>query len=443
MNYLTPLRHLLALLTAAVFVSPGCKDPELIGLEVLPDDEGYPVAWVDTFTIVASTILDDSVITSNNTSYLFGEMNDPEFGVSKAALFTQFRLPSTSLSFPSGSQIDSVVLNIAYSGAYGSIDKFSGTQSLGVYRLEGALDDTATYYSNRTASHPNLPATYLPTPLAQITFRPDFASNVVSGKDTLPPSLRIKLDPAFGQELLSADAATLADNPAFLQAFKGLAIIPENTALAHGQGAILYFNVVTASTRLEVHYHSAENDSLRTLFPIDAASATHSHYDRKLLPNINAIIGDTLAGMDKLYTQSMGGLRIKLKIPHLKKLKELGIVAINRAEIVLPLADGDLSKYGAPLSMEIYAATSDNSQVRIVDYGDNLLDNAYRPTTNSYNLNIVRHIQAIINQPDSEPDYGLYIYNTGRSLNARRGIYNGTAHPEKPLKIRLTYTIIK
>ena len=186
------LRPVLAILLAIVVFTPACKDPELIGLEVLPEGEGYPVAWVDTFTVTVSTIAEDSIITSGLTSYLIGEMNDPDFGISKSELFTQFRLPSTNVSFPNAPQIDSIVLNLAYAGSYGTVNKLSGFQRLGVYRLEDDINDTITYYSNVTHN-------YNAEPLAQIGFRPDLISNVVTNDDTIPPSLRIRLDPAFGQ----------------------------------------------------------------------------------------------------------------------------------------------------------------------------------------------------------------------------------------------------
>jgi hypothetical protein len=438
MTYPKPLRLLLSALLAVTIVTPSCQDPELIGIEVLPEDEGFPVAWVDTFTVLVSTVTDDSVMTSGLTSYLFGEMNDPEFGPTRSELFTQFRLPSTNVSFPNSPQIDSIVLNLAYAGSYGSVDKFNGYQHLGVYRILDDLSDDSTYYSN-------VNRTIGTEALAQIGFRPDLISSVVAGDDTLAPSLRIRLDPAFGQEILNTSSITLADNDAFVSAFKGLAIVPENPGLAPGQGAILYFNMVSSITRVELYY--TDTAPQRFILPINALSPTHTRFSHQHPVAITSILGNTEAGKEKLYIQSMAGLKLKVEIPHLLKLKELGTVAINRAEIVVPLADSDISTYGPPLALKATGIDSANSSVFLIDefeiaghYGGE-----YRPTYKDYVFNVARHIQDVINNAATEPDRGMYILNAGNSVNARRGIFNGPGHPdsERQLKLRLTYTIIQ
>jgi hypothetical protein len=430
------LRPVLAILLAIVVFTPACKDPELIGLEVLPEGEGYPVAWVDTFTVTVSTIAEDSIITSGLTSYLIGEMNDPDFGISKSELFTQFRLPSTNVSFPNAPQIDSIVLNLAYAGSYGTVNKLSGFQRLGVYRLEDDINDTITYYSNVTHN-------YNTVPLAQIGFRPDLISNVVTNDDTIPPSLRIRLDPGFGQEILNSTSTTLADNAAFVAAFKGLAIIPENSGLAPGQGAILYFNMVSSVTRVELYYTDTAPKSL--FLPVDVSSATHTRFTHEYPSSITSILGDTAAGKNQLYMQAMAGLKVKVEIPYLNNLRNLGTVAINRAELVIPLADNDFSRYVPPISLQATGVDSANNSRFLIDFFEitGHYGGDYRSTTKDYVFNVARHLQSILNNPITEPDYGLFILNSGNAVNARRGIFNGTAHAERAFKLRLTYTVIE
>jgi hypothetical protein len=47
-----------------------------------------------------------------------------------------------------------------------------------------------------------------------------------------------------------------------------------------------------------------------------------------------------------------------------------------------------------------------------------------------------------LNSPE-EPDLGLYVVNAGNSTNARRGVFNGPQHPDKAMKLRMTYTIVE
>lgn len=439
---LIPFLLLLAVVAAMV---PSCKEPELVGIDVLPDD-GYGVAWVDTFTLEVMTLTDDSVLTSNTPSstYLFGEMNDPELGLTRATLYTQFRLPSSNVTFPNQPQIDSVVLNLTYAGSYGNVSKFAGFQRVGVYSLEEDIMDTASYYSNVTHA-------YAAQPLAQVGFRPNLISNVPAGQDTLPPSLRIRLDPALGQSILNAAPTVLADNDAFTKEFKGLAMVPESPGLAPGEGAILYFNIASANTRLELHYTTQTDTGPtpgRFLLPIDASSATHSTYEHEHPLSITSILNDVDAGRDRAYLQPMAGLRVRVRIPTLRKLRELGHVVINRAELVVPLSDSDISKYGPPLSVIATAADSTGRSQFVIDYfevSEVEMGGSYRATSRDYVLNMARHIQDQLNKPDTEPDYGMLVLPAGSAVNARRAIINGPGYPDEKrrMKLRLTYTIIE
>lgn len=432
------LRHLAPLVLAVVMFVPSCKEPELVGIEVLPDD-GYGVAWVDTFTVEMSTITDDSVITSNTTSsiYLLGEMNDPDFGTTRAEFYTQFRLPSANLTFLSGAQVDSVVLNVVYGGAYGDVSKYGGIQRFGVYPLEDVIYDSTTYYSNVTRNIGS-------TPLAQIRVRPNIVSDFFLGADTVPvpPSLRIRLDNTLGQQILQADPlSTLTADTAFSKVFKGLAIVPENASLPVGQGGIIYLNLASGYTRLELYY--TDTSAKKLFFPINALCAAHTRIVHQHLPSI--VLDNTTAGEQVGYLKSMGGLKMRLKFPHLLKLKEQGTVVINRAEVVLPLQIGDFSKYGPPISVNAKESDSTGRSLFIIDDFEieGHLGGEYRPTTKDYVINVARHIQAVLNRPESRPYYGLLIFNSGSAVNARRGIFNGTAHPDRPIRLRLTYTVIK
>jgi len=431
--------HVALLMAVVMVIYSSCKEPELVGIEVLLD-EGYGVAWVDTFTLQVSTVTDDSIITSNTNSsiYLLGEMNDPRFGSTRAEFYTQFRLPTASLEFLSGSVIDSVVLNLVYAGGYGDVTKLSGTQRFGVYPLEDVIYDTTTYYSNVSRA-------YGTTPLAQVQVRPNIISTFLLGTDTIPtpPSLRIKLDNVFGQQILNANPlSTLIADTSFSKVFKGLAVVPENMSQAQGQGAILYLNLASGYTRLELYY--TDTSAKKLMFPINALSAAHSSISHEHPFAITSILESTDAGRNAAYVQSMAGLKMRVQFPTLRDLKQLGTVVINRAEVLLPLASGDYSKYGPPLSLSATEADSNNRSLFITDQFeiDGHLGGEYRHQTKDYLFNVARHVQNVLNRPETKPYYGLLILNSGSAVNARRGVFTGTEDPDRPIKLRITYTII-
>lgn len=417
-----------------------CQEPDGIGLEVLPDGEEMPIAWIDTFTLEARTVIFDSVPTSGTTSFLIGDFGDPIFGRVTSELFTQYKLATTDIDFGSNPQLDSIVLNLAYSGSYGATDKLKGTMKFGVYELEEDLYSTATgdsvYYS--TAAH-----SVASTPLAEIRFRPNLFSNVVTGTDTLPPSLRIPLDNSLGDRILNS--GNLASNEVFLEEFKGLNVKSIDPFRNTGFGSILYFNIASRFSRLELYYKNDDEDSLRIEFLISNSYGVHTSFQHEFPVEILTAMDDsTEAGKDRLYIQSMAGLRMKVDFPHLRKLNELGVVAINKAELVVPLDETVITEYSVPSNLQVTAVKEDGGQTFVVDFfeGTDYYGGSYDSEKKEYVFNIARHLQSILNSPE-EPDYGLYITNSGNAVNGRRGVFNGTEHPTDPIKLRMTYTIIE
>lgn len=429
---------LVIMLFVMAMLASGCKEPEFVGIEILPEGEGYPVAWRDTFTLVLSTELADSMVTSNRTSYLLGELNDPLFGVSRSELYTQFRLPSSSVTFANAPQIDSVVLNMMYTDFYGNVSKYTGIQKVGVYRLETSIYDTTNYFSNSAAPERSV------QPLAIKSFRPNLFANVIAGSDTLPPSLRIRLDDAFGQEILNSTSTTLASNEEFVKIFKGLAIIPENNGLAPDQGAIFNFNMTSANTRVELHY--TQNDTARRfILPIDVLSATHTRFEVTHIPAIASILGDSEAAKQKVFVQAMGGLRTKVTIPYLQNLRALGHVAVNKAELVIPIDDSDISRYFAPNFLIAIGIDSSSALFAPIDYSEpgEHAGGAFNYDRREYVINISRHLQFALDNPSVVPNGALYLQVADAFRNARRAVILGNKHPIRPLKLRMTYTIIE
>ncbi|TNF26328.1 MAG: DUF4270 domain-containing protein [Bacteroidetes bacterium] len=419
----------------AVMAATSCKEPEGIGLEVLPDGEQMPIAWIDTFTIEARTVLFDSVPTSglNSGTYLVGDFHDPIFGRVKSSIYTQLQLPSSDVDFGVNPKVDSVILNIAYAGAYGNTDKLNGVMRFGIYRLSEDIYEDSSYFSNNAHA-------YFPKPLAQFDYRPDLYSDVYDGTDSipLPPSMRVRLDDLFGQQILNSP--NLASNDDFIKEFKGLVIRSDAVSMPADNGSIVYMNMTSFASRLELYY----NDTLRMDFDVDAATHTsfEHEYSQTILDAVDA--NNAIAiGNNTLYVQSMAGLRVRLLFPHIRELRQLGAVAINKAELVVPVDQDVVTKHGLPSSLQVTGINAGDSAVFITDFFEGI--DYFGGTANDdgeYIFNIARHVQSLLLEPE-ETDYGLYISNSGNAVNARRGVFNGPLHSDRPLKLRMTYTIVE
>ncbi len=441
------------LLILAALLINGCKEPELVGLDVLPGGQQLPIAWVDTFTLKARTVTDDSVNTSTLSSYLIGDFGDPTFGRLRSELFTQVALPSAGVDFGANATVDSVILHLTYSGSYGYTDKLRGTMRFGVYRITEDLQNESIYRSNAQ------PQAVDPTPLASIEFRPDLVTQFDLGDYTvvenvdpepndtvpvlLPPALRIALDPAFGQQILDLDTINHAD--IFLDEFKGINIRSESAAMPSGFGSILYFNLNPFYSGLELHYSNDSEVGLQFDFDLVQEYATHTLFDHDFPIDINHALADTtVAGDTRLYVRSMAGLKMKVEFPYLRELNELGHVAINKAELVVPLDESVDFEHAVPYGLAISGIDSSGISINIVDHteGISYYGGLYDAGNQEYVFNVARHLQDVLNSPEKQ-DNGLYLLNLGNSVNARRGVFNGPKHPDKPMKLRMTFTIIE
>ena len=75
-----------------------CEDPNQIGAKLNPNNENLNTLYKE-FTLPASLILSDSIVTSNARRLLVGIIDDPVFGKIKAISFTQLGLNTTSSIF--------------------------------------------------------------------------------------------------------------------------------------------------------------------------------------------------------------------------------------------------------------------------------------------------------------------------------------------------------
>ena len=413
-----------------------CKEPEGIGLDVLPEGEEMPIAWIDTFTVEAKTVKFDSVRTSGRGTYVIGDFGDPIFGRVQSQLFTQFKLNAEPAPFSSDDVLDSIVLNLDYAGSYGRIDKLRGTHHFGVFEITDDMVEDTTYYSDDTFIGAS------GTPLAEATFKPDLLNSVFAGEDTLGSSFRIRLPDGYGQRILNSDS--LNDNLLFSDQFKGLNIRSLSLMMPSDFGSLLYFDMESADSRVELYYHNDE-DTVQYLFNINNQNAIYTSVTHEFTNDLidamdpNMDIGDT-----RLYVQSLAGTRIRLSFPHLRELNNLGAVAINKAELVLPVDETSLDDFGLPSILSLSGVNAGDSAFVIIDsFEPNGIDyygGIYDKDNQEYVFNVARHLQSILTAPD-EADYGIYIASLN-AIDGRRGVFNGPLHPDTPLKLRMTYTII-
>lgn len=419
------------LLLATLIIS--CKkESDVIGLQLQPESEILNALINDTSTLITYPVREDSVRTDGRVmlfNNLLGSYADPVFGMTTAGFYSQFRLTTGNISFGQV-QVDSLVLTLAYSGYYGDT---TTAQTFSVYRMTEAMQPDTNYYSNQEFAIDN-------NPVGTITFQPRPTTMVDLPDTTLGPHIRISLDNSFGTDILNSGAG--ANNDSWLQYLPGLYIKAEDV---FSGGAILYINYASALTRLSLYY----SDTAQYVydFAISAQSARVNNYTHDYQVSVSPIqFDDPIQGGINTYIQSMAGVKTRLVFPHLSDLAEAGPVAINKAELIIKIADGSDAVFAPHDRLVLFASDSIGRNVVLPDQlssaTSGFFGGDYNASTKEYRFNIPRYVQDIIN--GNRENYGLFILASGAASNANRTIaVGGLDMSQSRMKLRIIYTRIQ
>lgn len=396
---------------------------------------------IETFNRKGNRLLADQISTA-----LIGAYRDSAFGLSTASFYVQPLLPSNSLVLGEvGEQllIDSVILSLEYSNFFGDS---SFSQTIDVFRLDEALNSEELYYSDTSiAIQPALlgSKTFVPSPSTTTIFQ---QPNSTGGIDTIEadPQLRIRLDDAFGSEILSKSGQVeFSNNTAFTDYFKGLKVTPNFNALNNNQNAILYFALTASETKMTVYYRAVDG-SANTLkksidFPINTSSVRFSTFNHDFSQGaVNSILNDTSSLFS--YSQAMAGLETNIKFPDiLNRFKNQNVV-VNKAELVFPVVKGSYSEFGVANAL-ILASKDENELLQFIpDFFESpeYFGGVYNPETASYSFNIARYIQQLIN--GKEEGDGLTLLVTGSAVKAERVVLGSAKNPNNKIKLNLYYS---
>lgn len=391
---------------------------------------------MDTTTIVAYSFYDDTIRTDEMNYGMIGSVYDPVFGKTSATFYTQFKMTKVAPTFGTNPICDSLVLVLPYVSLFGDT---SALQTVKVYELSQAIFPKSVYYSNMHADYDQSSL------LAQKTFRPRVKDSVVLNKTTkVMPLLRLKFNTSLGNRIINTTANDLANNNNFIQFFKGIAITSEEENTP-GKGSLVSFSLLSSFSLLRMYYHNTQDTTVFDFAIIDSCARFNQYNHFGYLNAANdfksQLSGDTALGQQKLYIQALGGTKIKLRFPYLKKWASNKKIAINDAQLIMTNADVS-APYAAPANLAIRVLYKDGKVNYIVDEteGANYFDGNYN-SSKGYRFRISRYVQQLlIPQTDNS---GLYLFVPAASLIANRLILNGTNKQlSGHIKLAIKYTLV-
>lgn len=415
-------------LLATILIS-SCSTPKEIGEDLFSVEVG--INYTDTISIQSSTILLDSIYSDHSNALLLGSYYRPEIGTIEASFFSQLS-NTDSLTADENSIYKGLKLGMIYSFNIGDASK---EQSFTIHQLTDTLDIYQPYFSDQEVN-------YDPTPLATINFKPNVFKYRTSIGDTLIyDTLVLDMDEAFGRKLFDYYKTPnfAAGGKRFRQNFKGLYFKSNNT---DKNASILSFNPGTTVFQLsyrkapsdtvdkKITYYFALNDffgketqTRNTVFKVDRSDSYISNLTNLGLP---VPATDT---RNMSFISAAGKMAAVVDIPYLKQLAKDKNIAVNRAELMVPIVDDfDLNYMMATLNLARIGA--DNKIKRSNGFVQGIAEEGssstvasanYTANTKSFNFNVTTLVQNIISGKERDSKF-LIIPPISTQVNGKVGI---------------------
>lgn len=356
-----------------------CKEQDLsdeafsIGNELM--DSHTQLGYIDTLSVKLSTVIMDSVRTSNTGRMLVGQYTDGDFGTINSSSYFQVTVPFATVG--TNATFDSLTLVLTYDGYYyGDTLK---EQTMYVYPVADwpeENDDVYYYNTSKVKVETNL--------LGQKTFQPRIS------KETLEIRLSDSLGVDLFQKMVDKE---LSSQASFLEDFPGIALISKCEG-----GAIMGYSIEDSSSYMKMYFHQtlAEKEERTAIFePVNTnIQFNHIETDRTGTAleswNRQRVPIPSSQTNNRVFVQGATGVLTRIEFPTLQYFIELGVQgSLLKAELIFIPIKGtydnlkipentvlyQTDKYSA-LGTEVY--DTDNE---VVQLGETHVDNQYHEST--------------------------------------------------------------
>lgn len=418
------------------------KEATDIGLGLVGDDVLENAEKSTFYNAICRTVEDDSIRTDVLSSGLFGIVNDPILGESKASLIIQPRVAETGTG-SIGKIADSTRLVLKF-----DIDETVGGSPYRILQGDATSEITFDIYKMGEEIPDSAFNTYRPVlgdKIGEYTGGFNFSNKeVIVNGDTLlvSPEIILELDNKLGEDILGLTNLTDNDLKTVLE---GIVLVPR--AIVSGDGLIIAFETRITASRLLI-YH----DSTELSIPLGASSKRLNYFETTPSASVASQLSGT-GHFNTTYVQSLSGTKLKLEFPELNDFIKKGErIVINEAHISFALQDGTVEngKYDEPPRLLLYAIDSASDRTAffedLIDFQFQQSPNyggALEPTSSTYDFRFNRFLQRLVD------DYrlrgidnfkGFYLrVPTDSPIVPHRAVLN-TDVSQQAIKVSVTYT---
>lgn len=428
------LRFTLGIISISALFLGSCKKPD----ETFPNDldglgGGLDETYTDTLTILARTVVNDSVRGDKRSWAVIGSFNDPVMGITTAGFYAAYR---PFVYYGSGlgnvTSVDSVFVSLAYypnQTGYGYPNKYKGQTEIIVYPIENKLPD-GEVYASASFTHGK--------PLGSLKFVPRPFDPLVIGDTTLPAQVRIPLNKSLGEKLL-ANPYALASETFFEDHFYGLYFTARQQNMPD-KGCFLYFNPTAVYSKISVYFTKDGNTPGIWEASIKDGNSRintfkHNYGNSAMGQSFNSFS----AGEQNLFLQPGIGSMVEIYIPELNQINPDKKTMINKAELIFPVDEVLGGSFPKPAeALWLLRKESDGVYRFLADYGSNSSDGVYQEDKHRYVFNITRHVNLVSAGLLPNDTLALNLQNPARYME--RLVLRGTQSQPDKISLRLYYS---
>lgn len=391
-------RLAVGLFAIITFLSACKKEWNEMGSQLI-NEEDVIVLSFDSLAIKTSIIKEDSLVTLNAATSHLGSIMDADFGASQAAVYTEFRIPSSDVVFGDEAIADSLVLSLDLADYYGDT---TTVLNLSIVEMLEQIETSSTSSSGEDST-------------IRIYANQDFAvddvvlaSKTVSIEPSTETLINIPLSIDFAQYLLDAEQSNFTDNDAFQSFFAGLYISAQEV---FDGGLLLELDLLSESSKLTLYYHNSDSDSASYDFQINSNADRMTRWAHDYAGTDIESSFD-MEDLDLGYLQGGVGIRTYLDMSAIQSLKDSNYI-IHQAELFLPYISRTTDDiYPSPEKLGLAGVTIDGGlEVLAPDQngqGSAYFDGNRDELQQYYKFNIARYVHDLVYENYSST-LGLYV----------------------------------
>ena len=375
-----------------------CNFPTPLGEEIV-EREVLDIIFIDTLGIRLSTVIFDSIVTSNSPRHLVGFHNNPEIGSVTSSAFIQFSIDSLTIP-DDDATFQYAELEMYYDGYYHC--DTSQLFTLAVHELQEELELNEEDYLTNISQ-----------------FKYDQSGHI--GQESFQPrpitdnEITLRIDDDYAKRIFMATQETDEEDllEDFTEMFPGIVLAPDTAA----NNLFLGFSPLS---KLIIHYRASGEDQ-ELVFPLNANRFNQISNKREntKLATLTTRKEDltSLKTDNQAYLHNGIGMNIKVEIPFLRELRSvLESNFITEAILILKPVKGTYSNF-EPLPDDLVFSEIDKLnriELGLLPSGTLILDDEFKEDT-EYRIDITEFIQEKIDQNSIE-EHSILIQGSSETM---------------------------